>query len=189
MPLTTLDSRTALIVVDLQNGVVRLPTVHPADEIAKQAARLADAFRERGLPVVLVTATGVAPGRNELPRRTSSQRPPADSGDLAAQLGPQPGDHLVHKQVWGAFHDPALAEWLRARDVTQVVVTGIATSMGVESTARGAHEYGFHVTVATDAVTDLQQEDHDHAIRRVFPKIAETGTTDDVLALLPSTQI
>ncbi|MFI6361382.1 isochorismatase family protein [Nocardia sp. NPDC050630] len=192
MPLTEIDANTALVVVDLQDAVVALPTAHSAKSIVEQSIRLADAFRKRNLPVVIVTAAGVAPGRTEAGRgggagRQSSSAAASTAAEavaLLAELGPRPGDHTVIKRVWGAFHDPALAAWLREHDVTQVVVTGIATSMGVESTARGAHEYGFNVTIATDAVTDLDREDHDYVLRKVFPKIAETGTTDEILALL-----
>ncbi|WP_433632129.1 cysteine hydrolase family protein [Nocardia sp. CA-120079] len=197
MPLTEIDAHTALVVVDLQDAVVALPTVHSAKSIVEQSARLADAFRKRNLPVVIVTAAGVAPGRTEASRARAAggQSSPAAASSAAeavallSELGPRPGDHTVVKRVWGAFHDPTLAGWLREREITQVVVTGIATSMGVESTARGAHEYGFNVTIATDAVTDLDQEDHDYALRKVFPKIAETGTTDEILALVESSTI
>ncbi|MEV5835218.1 isochorismatase family protein [Nocardia sp. NPDC052112] len=195
MPLTEIDAHTALVVVDLQDAVVALPTVHSAKSIVEQSIRLADAFRERNLPVVIVTAAGVAPGRTEASRAraaggqssSAAASSAAEAVALLSELGP--GDHTVVKRVWGAFHDPTLAGWLREREVTQVVVTGIATSMGVESTARGAHEYGFNVTIATDAVTDLDQEDHDYVLRKVFPKIAETGTTDEILALLDRSTI
>ena len=68
MPLTKLDTTAALIVIDLQKGIVGLPTVHPASEIIGRAAQLARAFRERGLPVVLVNVTGAAPGRTDAGR-------------------------------------------------------------------------------------------------------------------------
>ena len=65
MALTTINSRVALIVIDLQKGVVGLPVAHPMAEIVGRARQLADAFRRRGLPVVLVNVTGAPPGRTE----------------------------------------------------------------------------------------------------------------------------
>jgi len=77
---------------------------------------------------------------------------------------------------------------LRRRGVTQVVLAGIATSIGVESTVRAAHEHGHHVTLATDAMTDLDPEAHRSSIERIFPRLGESGTTDEVLELLARTR-
>ncbi|MEV4442923.1 isochorismatase family protein, partial [Streptomyces sp. NPDC049577] len=74
---------------------------------------------------------------------------------------------------------------LRRRGVTQIVLAGIATSMGVESTARAAHEHGYHVTVVTDAVTDIDADVHRNSVEKVFPRLAETDTVENILALLP----
>ena len=68
--------------------------------------------------------------------------------------------------------------------MTQVVLTGIATTAGVESTARAAHEAGYHVVLAIDAMTDRSAEAHDHSVRHVFPRLGETGTTAEILGLL-----
>ncbi|MBT2383442.1 isochorismatase family protein [Streptomyces sp. ISL-11] len=182
MPVTTLDANAALVLVDLQKGILALPTVHPAGEILKRGARLADAFRERGLPVVLVRVVGSAPGRAQAPARAG--RPPAGFADLAPELGPRDDDIVVTKHSWGAFFGTDLDLQLRRRGVTQVVLAGIATSMGVESTARAAHEHGYHVTVVTDAVTDMDPDVHRNSLEKVFPRLAETGTTEDVIELL-----
>ncbi|MFE0044062.1 isochorismatase family protein [Streptomyces albireticuli] len=182
MPATTLDERTALVLIDLQKGIVALPTAHPAEEVVARGARLAAAFREHGLPVVLVRVVGAAPGRAEAPLRGG--KPPADFADLVPELDRQDGDIVVTKHTWGAFHATDLDLQLRRRGVTQIVLAGIATGAGVESTARAAHEHGYHVTVVTDAMTDTDAEVHRIAVERVFPRLAETGTTDEVIALL-----
>ncbi|WP_327295482.1 MULTISPECIES: isochorismatase family protein [unclassified Streptomyces] len=182
MTATTLDTRTALILVDLQKGIVGLPTVHPAAEIIERAARLADAFRAHDLPVVLVRVTGGAPGRNESPARQGT--PPADWAELVPELNQQDTDIVVTKQTWGAFYGTDLDMQLRRLGVTQVVLGGIATAIGVESTARSAQEHGYHVTVATDAVTDMDPEAHRNAVERIFPRLGETDTTDAVIKLL-----
>jgi nicotinamidase-related amidase len=182
MPITTMDSVAALVVIDLQKGIVGLPTVHPVADIIERTASLARAFRKRGLPVVLVNVTGMAPGR------TDAGRPnfvfPPDWTELVPELDWQPEDHCVGKQRWGAFIGTDLHEYLQSRGVTQVLLTGVATSAGVESTARSAYDYGYNVVFIADAMTDRSAESHHHCLEAIFPRLGETDTTDNVLKLL-----
>ncbi|MDR3510572.1 MAG: isochorismatase family protein [Caulobacteraceae bacterium] len=182
MTVTTLDPKTALVVIDLQKGIIGFPTVHPIAGVLASAAALAAAFRRRGLPVVLVNVTGVAPGRTE--QGHSLEGLPADWADLAPELNTQPDDLLVTKKTWGAFTNTDLAARLKALGVTQLVLAGVATSFGVESTARHAYELGFNVTLALDAMTDLSLEAHDNSVERIFPRLGETGSTQDIIDLL-----
>lgn len=184
MTATTLDPTTALVLVDLQKGITALPTAHPSGEVVERSARLADAFRAHGLPVVLVRVTGGAPGRTEGPARGGDV--PAGWADLVPELGRQGSDIVVTKQQWGAFYGTDLDLQLRRRGITQVVVAGIATSIGVESTARAAHEHGYHVTVAVDAVTDMDADAHRNSIEKIFPRLGETDTAEAIAKLLPT---
>jgi len=182
MPLTKLDTVAALVVIDLQKGVVGLPAAHPIGEIVGRTAQLASAFRERGLPVVLVNVSGRAPGRTDAgPRKYSF---PPDWNELVPELQRHPSDYLVTKQRWGAFLGTDLDETLLQRGVTQVVLTGVATSAGVESTARSAHDLGYNVTLVVDAMTDFDAGSHSHSVEKIFPRLGETAKTDDVLKLL-----
>lgn len=182
MAVTTLDPNVALIVIDLQKGIVALPTAHPVNGVVERAAALADAFRARNLPVVLVNVAGGAPGRTEQSRRL--QNLPADWTDIVPELKRQPRDHLVTKHTPGAFTHTGLQTHLNSLEVTQVVIVGVATSNGVEVTARQAYELGFNVTLATDAMTDMQEDAHTWSTTRVFPRIGETGTARDIIDLL-----
>ncbi|MER7930609.1 isochorismatase family cysteine hydrolase [Streptomyces sp. NPDC096057] len=182
MPISAIDPKTALIVVDLQNGIVSLPLAHPAADVLARNAELLAEFRRRDLPVVLVNVAGGPAGRNDL--GASFPAPTPQWTELVPELGATDTDHLVTKHSRSAFTKTGLDAWLRDRGVTQVVVTGIATSSGVESTARDAHEQGYHVTVATDAVTDTDGTAHDHSIAKIYPRIAETGTVKDILTAL-----
>ena len=182
MPLTRLDTTTALIVIDLQKGIVGLPTVHPIGEVLRHAGALAEAFRRHGLPVVLVNVDGGAPGRTEEVARIGDF--PAGWTDLVPELNRQPEDHTVTKRTWGAFTNTGLGESLKKLDVTQVVIVGVATSAGVESTARQAHELGFNVTLAVDAMTDMNSDAHINSVTRIFPRLGETGTTAEIIDLL-----
>jgi nicotinamidase-related amidase len=182
MSVTTLDPRTALVVIDLQKGIAALPTAASTEAVAKKAGLLAAAFRERNLPVVLVNVAGGAPGRTE-------QSPPAvtfssDWTELLPELGQQPQDHLVTKRTWGAFPGTDLESWLKSAGVTQIVLAGVATSIGVESTAREAFALGFNITLAIDAMTDMSADAHANSVSRIFPRLGETGTTQEIIALL-----
>ena len=183
MPFTELDENTALIVIDLQRGIVGLPLAHPVTDVVARTVDLLSAFRERGLPVALVNVDGQPPGRTDNGVAGVDGYPDGWTV-LVDELGQQPEDIVVTKQSRGAFATTDLAQRLRDRGVTQVVVTGIATGSGVESTARDAHEQGFHVSLPVDAMTDRSINAHEHSVRTVFPRIAETGTTDGLLALL-----
>jgi nicotinamidase-related amidase len=182
MPLTTLDPKTALIVVDLQKGIINSTFIHPVADIIAQTRALLHAFRQRDLPVVLVNVAGGAPGRTEQPRRFSTF--PEGFSDLIPELDRQAGDIVVTKRTWGAFASTDLEAQLKAKGATQVVVTGIATGTGVEATARQAYEQGFNVTLALDAMTDIRPEAHTYSLANVFPRLGETGSTQDILDLL-----
>jgi nicotinamidase-related amidase len=188
VPVTELDPKTALVIIDLQNGVVALQAAHPMDGVIAKSRELADAFRAHGLPVVLVNVSGAPAGRTERNRTAGSAQRPEGWDTLIDELGQVPSDHLVTKFTRGAFTGTDLEDYLKSQGVTQVVLSGVATSSGVESTARHAHELGFNVTLATDAMTDLSAESHDNSVQRVFPSLGETGTTNQILALLASSR-
>jgi nicotinamidase-related amidase len=182
MPVTALDPRTALIVIDLQKGIVALPMAHPVQGVVRHVATLADAFRARGLPVVLVNVSGAPAVRTEQPR--GNRAFPGGWTDLIPELNRQPQDHAVTKVTPGAFTETDLEAHLRALGITQVVVAGIATSNGVEVTARQAYELGLNIAFPIDAMTDGNADAHTYSVTRVFPRIGETGTTGEILAIL-----
>jgi nicotinamidase-related amidase len=184
---TTLDPNPALIVIDLQKGIVDAPTVHPTGEIVERSASLPDAFRRQALPVVLVNVTGGVPGRTDWTRPPRIITSP-DWADLVDELDVQPDDHLVTKRRRSAFDDTGLNAHLRGLGFTQVVRTGISTTPAVESTARSAYDHGRHVVLATDAMTDTDPDAHANGIERVFPKLGETVTTAEILDTLAKTQ-
>jgi len=181
MPLSQIDPIAALVVIDLQKGVLGMPTVHPTADIVARSARLAQAFRDKGLPVVLVNVTGRAPGRTGNPRPFN---PPAGWEELTPELNAQPSDYRVTKQNIGAFYGTGLDMMLRRRGVTQVILTGISTSSGVEATARAAYDHGYNVVTVIDGMTDLDADAHKNSVERQFIKIGETTTTEEVLAKL-----
>lgn len=183
MPLTTLDPNTALLVIDLQQGLVNGQFLHPISGVIERTCALIHVFRRKKLPLALVNVAGRAPGRTEQGARGGTSLSDGWT-DLLPQLDQQPSDIVVTKRSWGAFATTDLERRLRALGVTQLVVTGIVTSGGVEATARQAYEQGFHVTLALDAMTDIREEAHEYSIRNVFPRLGETGSSRAVISLL-----
>ena len=193
MALTTLDTRTALVLIDLQSGIVAAPTQpHAASNVVARAAELADAFRAHGLPVVLVRVTAAPDGSDATPGRTEAGggagARPEGWDVIVDELAGHPEDIVVTKRNWGAFFGTDLDLHLRRRGVTQIVLAGVATSIGVESTARAAHEHGYHVALATDAMTDRDPDAHRNSIEKIFPRLGESGTTADIVDLLDSSR-
>ena len=181
MAITQLDANTALIVIDLQHGIVALPLCHPVAPVVEQCVSLIDAFRAKQQPVVLVNVDSAPSGRTDL---GVGGKYPAEFAELLPELKVQASDVLITKPNWGAFINTDLHQQLQACGVTQVIVVGIASAIGVESTARQAFELGYNVTIAVDAITDLNIDTHNNSVANIFPKLGETGTTAEVLALL-----
>ncbi|MHB8141938.1 MAG: hydrolase [Vulcanimicrobiaceae bacterium] len=191
MPITTIDPRSALVVIDIQKGILTQPTVHDSRAVIDNVATLAKTFREKRLPVVLVRVGWSADFGDTLKARVESPRPTgavaADFMEYVDALDVDPArDILIFKRQWGAFYGTDLDLQLRRRGVTNIVLCGIATSIGVESTARDAFERGYNLTFAADAMSDRSVEAHDRALQIIFPRIGEIGTTADILAKLPA---
>jgi nicotinamidase-related amidase len=179
MPLTKLDATPALIVIDLQKGIVSLPTVHPSSEIIARVAQLARAFRKRDWSVVLVNVSGAAPGRTDADPRKGLF--PANWTELVPEPEQHRDDPVVTKQRVGAFIGTSLDDTLRQHGVIQAFLTGVATSAGVEATTRSAYDLGYNVVLVVDAMTDRDAEAHRHSVEKVFPRLGETETTKHVL--------
>ena len=182
MPFTALDPSTALIVVDLQKALLAYPTARPMAEVVASAGALARAFRKRGLPVVLVNVASGPKTRCDQPSRVGELAPELLA--FAPELEQSSQDLVVTKRSWGAFTGTGLEARLREAGVTQVAVCGVATSIGVESTARQAQELGFNVSLPLDAMTDTRAESHAHSAEHIFPRVGETGTTQELIGLL-----
>jgi nicotinamidase-related amidase len=173
MPFTELDEKTALLVIDLQMAAVNAQLAHPVKDVIANVTSLMEAFREHRLPIVLVNVAGTPAGRNE--RGAAGFALSEEMTRLIGELGHHPDNVLITKNAWSAFSGTGLTDKLHAAGVTQVVITGIATSVGVESTARDAHGDGFHVSLPVDAMTDPAANSHDHSVTHIFPQLAETA--------------
>jgi nicotinamidase-related amidase len=189
MTITALDRSSALVICDLQNALVNAPTApFPGTEVVARAVELARDFRDHRAPVALVRVTARADGSDAAPGRTESLTAPGSLPEgwdaIVDDLAGHPEDITVTKRTWSAFHGTDLDLQLRRRGVTQIVLAGLTTSIGVESTARAAYEHGYHVTLAIDAMADLDEEAHRNSVERIFPLLGQTGSTTAIAEML-----
>lgn len=185
--------RLALVVIDLQKGIVGVPGApHGTASVVANAVKLAEACRSRGVYVVLVHVGTAADGKDALHPLTDPMPPrPAPTpgwDEIVPELGPKSGDHVVRKRQWGAFFGTDLDLQLRRRGIDTIILCGISTNYGVESTARDAYERGYHQVIVEDACTSRAADDHAFPFRAIFPRIGRVRSTTDVLkALQPTT--
>jgi nicotinamidase-related amidase len=182
-------AKTALVVIDLQNGIVGRQTApHAADSVVKNAAALAESFRKNKMPVFLVRVTPSPDRKDALSPMADApipaQSPPPDWAEIVAEMGPKQGDFVITKRQWGAFYGTELDLQCRRRGVTTIVLCGIATNIGVESTARCAFEHGYHQIFAEDAMSALAAEEHTATVTKIFPRIGQVRKTNKILANL-----
>ena len=182
-------SKTALVVIDLQKGIVgRQVAPHTSDVVIKNAAALAEAFRRNSMPVFLVRVTPSPDGKDALRPVTDTppwaQTPAPDWAEIVPEMGPKPSDFVITKHQWGAFYGTELDLEFRRRGIATMVLCGIATNIGVESTARFAYEYGYHQIFAEDAMAAMSADEHSFTITKTFPRIGLVRTTEEILGAL-----
>ena len=186
----TLDAATtALVLIDLQRGIVAGDTVPNASlDVVARAARLAAACRAAGATVILVH---VDPGPEGLlfPRPQADQprpasKPSADFAELMPELGERPADVVVTKHQPNAFYSTDLEVHLVRRRIRTIVLGGISTNLGVEATARAAHERGYEQVFVPDVMAARELDLHEHTVRRIFPTMGRVRSLDVVLAAL-----
>ena len=173
------DSKSAaLVLIDLQTGIVGMPLApHGGGEVVARGRALAEWFRKAGAPVVLVRVA-FAEDYADAPQQQVDQVMPRPAGGYPPEWSTlvdglvQPGDIVVTKRHWGAFYGTDLDLQLRRRGIKTIVLGGISTNFGVESTARQAWEYGYDVVLIEDACAARAADHHDFAIRNIFPRIA-----------------
>jgi nicotinamidase-related amidase len=183
-------ARTALVVVDLQQGILALPAApHTASEVVERAAALCRAARAAGVIVVMVRVTPSPDGADalqpvaDLPPMAPPQLPP-DWAELAPELDTRPGDLIITKRQWGAFYGTELDLQLRRRGVDTLLLCGISANIAIESTARDAYERAYNLVLVEDCIAARSEEEHAFVMRTVFPRIGRVRKTAEVLAAL-----
>jgi nicotinamidase-related amidase len=176
----------AVVVIDLQKGIVgRNGAPYSAADVIKNVQRLLRAGRAAGLLPVLVHVGGAADGSDRLaPPADQAMRAgslPPDWSELIPELERTASDVVILKRQWGAFYGTDLDLQLRRRRRDTILLCGIATEFGVESTARDAYERGYAQVFVSDAMTGLSEASHEDALTRIFPRIGLVRTTEEVL--------
>jgi len=180
---------TALVLIDLQEGI--LPFAggpHSAEQVVEGAAKLAARFRAANAPVVLVRV-GWAPDFGDAPKQEvdaplGHDALPENWWHYPSALGVEASDIEVVKHQWGAFYGTDLELQLRRRGIDTIVLGGISTNIGVESTARNAWELGFNLVIAEDICSAGSTEQHNSSLQWIFPRIAKIRRTDEIIAAL-----
>jgi len=179
---------TALVLIDLQHGIVGMPlSPHAGADLVKRAASLAEAFREKGGTVAYVRVEIGEVLRHQVDAPMfdpSAPPPPPIASQLVPESGYQAGDLLIVKRQWGAFYGTDLDQQLRRRGIRTIVIGGIATNFGVESTARAAFDRGYALIFVEDAMASLSAEAHGFAVQHIFPRMGRVRTSGEVLEAL-----
>jgi nicotinamidase-related amidase len=199
-------TRAALMVVDMQNDFVRVGApmeVPDARATIPVIQSLAALFRARHAPVIF-TRFVAGPERTLLWNWSPQCAPPtcacwsgkrrsyADvtgerlAFDVIDELPPGPGDHIVDKYGYSAFHDTVLPQILKAEAIETLVVTGTVTQICVEDTVHGAFHSGYPTIVVADAVSSYDRELHAAALRGIAAKFGWVVPSSEVLAALAS---
>ena len=186
--LNLVPEKTAVVLIDLQNGIAGRPMApHTGADVIARANRLTRELRAKGATVVYVrvslteilTRTVDAPARDP-----NAPPPPASASELVLELDRQPADLVITKRQWGAFYGTELDQQLRRRGIETIVIGGIATNFGVESTARDAFDRGYELVFVEDAMSSISAEAHKFATEVIFPRMGRVRTTDTVLESL-----
>jgi nicotinamidase-related amidase len=178
--------QTALVLIDLQRGIVNMPTApRTGIEVVQNAVRLAERFREAKALVVLVHVAFSTDGGDMLKPEVDSPMKrgplPPDWAELVPEIGPRANDIVITKRQWGAFTGTELDLQLRRRGIGTIVLGGISTNIGVESTARAAFELGYGQIFVEDAMTSMSEEAHLFSVRNILPRIGQVRSTQEVL--------
>jgi NAD(P)-dependent dehydrogenase (short-subunit alcohol dehydrogenase family)/nicotinamidase-related amidase len=184
---------TALVLVDLQKGILGFPLQpNSSAAVLSAGAQLARRFRAAGATVVLTRVTWSADFADALQQPVDRPLPgptqlPVEWAEFPQELEHSSRDLVVTKRQWGAFHGTELDLQLRRRGIRTLVLGGVATNMGVESTARQAWEHGYGVIFAADAITSINAQLHGFALEGIFPIIGRVRRTAEILEAVKST--
>ncbi len=178
---------TALVLIDLQHSnVARTLAPHSSQQVVHNSARLADAVRAEGGTVVyvrvLVNELQQLPADLSISRDPSAPPLPAQAWQIVEAAGMQAGDIVIDKRQWGAFYGTSLDQQLRRRGIRTLILGGIATNFGVESTAREARDLGYALLFAEDAMSSIDAELHRFAVQHIFPILGHVRATADLVA-------
>lgn len=184
--------KAAFVVIDIQKGILAIDRKlepYTAKQVVANVSKLVRRFRELGMPVFLVHVTSIDgkdmlhPITDQRLQWSSSQRP-ADWAEFVEEIRPTEKDIVITKRQWGAFYGTELDLQLRRRSIDTIVLCGVSTNIGVETTAREAYQYGYNQVFVTDAMAASSKDEHEVTLKFIFPRIGLLRTTEQVLSAL-----
>lgn len=188
---TQIHSHTALLVMDMQVGIVN--RFAHTDDLLMPTNTVITATRAKSIPVIYVVVS-FRPGYPEISPRNksfsatklqqSSSSAPIFTLEIHPDIAPQPTDIVVTKRRVSAFSGSDLEVVLRAQDISHLVLCGIATSGVVLSTLREAADKDYQLTVLADCCADGDEEVHRVLLSKVFPRQAEVIQSTEWIAKL-----
>lgn len=194
MNLQLRPGETALVLIDLEHGIVsRELAPYTGNDVVTRSAALAKTCRAAGVIVVYVHVLlgEILPLAADLPTTPPPGTPPPPPE--ASELVPEAGydakmDVLITKRQRGAFYGTGLEQQLRRRGIKTIIMGGIATNLGVESTARAAFDRGFELVFAEDAMSSVSAEMHAFSTQKIFPGMGRVRSTEEITKVLESMQ-
>jgi len=180
---------TGVVVIDLQKGITAMPTApYTAKEVINNAVQVIENAREANMPVFLVHVTPSSDFKDALRPVADNAMAfsglPTDWAEYVPELNVQSSDIQIVKRQWGAFYGTELDLQLRRRGINTILLCGISTNIGVESTARYAYELGYNQVFIEDASAARSDEEHHFPMKTVFPKMGRVKSTKEVLEAL-----
>jgi nicotinamidase-related amidase len=161
-------------------------------------AKILAAARTSGVSVIYVRLCGTRDDRSDLHRNFQEfdQRALSDAGlhvyplasepmaDVDRRIAPHPGDFVIDKTGYSAFHETGLHALLQSRGIRDLAITGLTTSQCVNSSARAASDYGYTTLMVEDAQADYEASDHRAALYASEAITGQVVTTEEMLRLL-----
>ncbi|WP_297427043.1 hydrolase [Clostridium sp.] len=182
--------KSALVLIDLQSGITAReiqPAPYTSKEIIQNASKLVNAFSEKGAFIVLVRVSTID-GKDMVRPKTDSKavgmKYPEGWDNLVPEIADTKNAHIITKRQWGAFYGTDLDLQLRRRGIDTIILGGISTNIGVDTTAREAYQHGYNQIFAEDAMTAVTKEEHDYVCKYIFPRIGRIRTTKEIVSSL-----
>ncbi|NRT75478.1 isochorismatase family protein [Clostridium beijerinckii] len=180
--------KSALVLIDLQNGIAgRELSPHTSEEVLQNASKLVMAFSDKGAFIVLVRVSTID-GKDMVKPKTdlkaTGMKYPEGWDNLVPEIADTKNAHIVTKRQWGAFYGTDLDLQLRRRGIDTIILGGISTNIGVDTTAREAYQNGYNQIFVEDAMTAVTKEEHDYVCKYIFPRIGKLRSTKEIVSSL-----
>jgi nicotinamidase-related amidase len=184
--------KTAIVIIDLQKGIAYRDNItpHSSETVINNNILLTNKLKNTDVLIVMVHVKNYGPETlhpiTDAPSLTPHQLPDDFSDFVMPIAYDETVNNVIHiaKHNWGAFYGTDLDLQLRRRDIDTIILTGIATTVGVDTTAREAYQHGYNLICVEDAMSNMDAKYHYQTIEKTFKRIARVRSTQEVLKML-----